>query len=78
MSDAATATATVDASPQNLFAAGVPSSAFGAAGQRCLAGSLLVLVGDQHQQEASLAIVIEASRGRDRARARRKVVTSRW
>ncbi len=51
-----------DAEPK-LLADGVTSSAFGAAGQRCLAGSLLVLVGDAKQQERSLATVVEASAG---------------
>jgi malonate-semialdehyde dehydrogenase (acetylating)/methylmalonate-semialdehyde dehydrogenase len=50
-----------DADPK-VLAAGVTSSAFGAAGQRCLAGSLLVLVGDEAEQDASLATVVEASR----------------
>jgi malonate-semialdehyde dehydrogenase (acetylating) / methylmalonate-semialdehyde dehydrogenase len=49
-----------DADPK-LLADGVTSSAFGAAGQRCLAGSLLVLVGDAEQQERSLQRVVEAS-----------------
>jgi malonate-semialdehyde dehydrogenase (acetylating)/methylmalonate-semialdehyde dehydrogenase len=50
-----------DADPQ-VLAAGVTSSAFGAAGQRCLAGSLLVLVGTEDEQDATLATVVEASR----------------
>ncbi|HTR74642.1 MAG TPA: CoA-acylating methylmalonate-semialdehyde dehydrogenase [Solirubrobacterales bacterium] len=50
-----------DADPE-VLAAGVTSSAFGAAGQRCLAGSLLVLVGDEAEQERSLQAVVEASR----------------
>ncbi len=49
-----------DADPK-LLAAGVTSSAFGAAGQRCLAGSLLVLVGDQAEQDLSLERVVTAS-----------------
>ncbi len=49
-----------DADP-DLLGAGVTSSAFGAAGQRCLAGSLLVLVGDREQQDATLRTVVEAS-----------------
>ncbi|MBK5220846.1 MAG: CoA-acylating methylmalonate-semialdehyde dehydrogenase [Thermoleophilia bacterium] len=49
-----------DADPK-LLADGVTSSAFGAAGQRCLAGSLLVLVGDPEQQDLSLRRVVEAS-----------------
>jgi malonate-semialdehyde dehydrogenase (acetylating)/methylmalonate-semialdehyde dehydrogenase len=51
-----------DADPK-LMTDGVTSSAFGAAGQRCLAGSLLVLVGDAAEQERSLSQVIEASAG---------------
>jgi malonate-semialdehyde dehydrogenase (acetylating)/methylmalonate-semialdehyde dehydrogenase len=51
-----------DADPE-LTAAGVSSSAFGAAGQRCLAGSLLVLVGDREQQDAKLELVADAARG---------------
>ncbi|HTT94055.1 MAG TPA: CoA-acylating methylmalonate-semialdehyde dehydrogenase [Solirubrobacterales bacterium] len=50
-----------DADPA-VLAAGVTSSAFGAAGQRCLAGSLLVLVGSEAEQDANLATVVEASR----------------
>jgi len=49
-----------DADPR-LLADGVTSSAFGAAGQRCLAGSLLVLVGSAAEQDRSLARVVEAS-----------------
>ncbi len=41
-----------DADPA-VLTAGVTSSAFGAAGQRCLAGSLLVLVGDEAEQDAA-------------------------
>ena len=50
-----------DADPA-VLAAGVTSSAFGAAGQRCPAGSLLVLVGDEAEQDRSLKTVVEASR----------------
>jgi malonate-semialdehyde dehydrogenase (acetylating) / methylmalonate-semialdehyde dehydrogenase len=50
-----------DADPA-VLGAGVTSSAFGAAGQRCLAGSLLVLVGDEAEQDRSLKTVVEASR----------------
>jgi malonate-semialdehyde dehydrogenase (acetylating)/methylmalonate-semialdehyde dehydrogenase len=50
-----------DADPE-VLAAGVTSSAFGAAGQRCLAGSLLVLVGEREEQDRTLATVLEASR----------------
>jgi malonate-semialdehyde dehydrogenase (acetylating)/methylmalonate-semialdehyde dehydrogenase len=49
-----------DADPK-LLADGVTSSAFGAAGQRCLAGSLLVLVGDGEEQGRSLQRIVEAS-----------------
>ena len=49
-----------DADPE-LMAKGVTSSAFGAAGQRCLAGSLLVLVGSPQEQERSLGIVATAA-----------------
>jgi malonate-semialdehyde dehydrogenase (acetylating)/methylmalonate-semialdehyde dehydrogenase len=51
-----------DADPK-LLANGVTGSAFGAAGQRCLAGSLLVLVGSKAEQEASLATVVDAAAG---------------
>jgi malonate-semialdehyde dehydrogenase (acetylating)/methylmalonate-semialdehyde dehydrogenase len=51
-----------DADPR-LLANGVTGSAFGAAGQRCLAGSLLVLVGTEEEQDASLATVVEAAGG---------------
>jgi len=51
-----------DADPK-LMTDGVTSSAFGAAGQRCLAGSLLVLVGDREEQDRSLQRVIDASAG---------------
>ncbi|HEX4305939.1 MAG TPA: aldehyde dehydrogenase family protein, partial [Solirubrobacterales bacterium] len=50
-----------DADPK-LLATGVTSSAFGAAGQRCLAGSLLVLVGSEEEQDASLQTVLDAAR----------------
>jgi malonate-semialdehyde dehydrogenase (acetylating)/methylmalonate-semialdehyde dehydrogenase len=45
-----------------LMAAGVASSAFGAAGQRCLAGSLAVLVGDPTEQDRSLETILTAAR----------------
>jgi malonate-semialdehyde dehydrogenase (acetylating) / methylmalonate-semialdehyde dehydrogenase len=51
-----------DADPK-LLAGGVTSSAFGAAGQRCLAGSLLVLVGSKEEQDASLRTVVDAAKG---------------
>jgi len=50
-----------DADPEAL-AQGVSSSAFGAAGQRCLAGSLLVLVGTPAEQDRSLEIAVGAAR----------------
>ncbi len=50
-----------DADPK-LLATGVTSSAFGAAGQRCLAGSLLVLVGSKDEQDATLQTVVDAAR----------------
>jgi malonate-semialdehyde dehydrogenase (acetylating) / methylmalonate-semialdehyde dehydrogenase len=50
-----------DADPVSM-ADGVASSAFGGAGQRCLAGSILVLVGSKDQQDASLATVVDVAR----------------
>lgn len=50
-----------DADPE-LMAAGVTASAFGAAGQRCLAGSVAVLVGSEEQQERSRELIVEAAR----------------
>jgi malonate-semialdehyde dehydrogenase (acetylating)/methylmalonate-semialdehyde dehydrogenase len=50
-----------DAEPE-LMVKGVLGSAFGAAGQRCLAGSLLVLVGDESEQDASLQRVLAGAR----------------
>src|SRR3954468_19325500 len=41
-----------DADP-DLMAGGVMGSAFGAAGQRCLAGSIAVLVGTKQEQDAA-------------------------
>jgi malonate-semialdehyde dehydrogenase (acetylating)/methylmalonate-semialdehyde dehydrogenase len=49
-----------DADPA-LLAAGLTASAFGAAGQRCLAGSIAVLVGTREEQDRSLAAIVEAS-----------------
>ncbi len=49
-----------DADPK-LLAGGVTASAFGAAGQRCLAGSLLVLVGTEDEQDATLKTVVDAA-----------------
>jgi malonate-semialdehyde dehydrogenase (acetylating) / methylmalonate-semialdehyde dehydrogenase len=51
-----------DADPQ-LLAAGVTGSAFGAAGQRCLAGSIAVLVGTPEEQERSRDAIVEATKG---------------
>jgi malonate-semialdehyde dehydrogenase (acetylating)/methylmalonate-semialdehyde dehydrogenase len=51
-----------DADPK-LLAGGVTGSAFGAAGQRCLAGSLLVLVGTEEEQDRSLQTVVDAAAG---------------
>lgn len=48
---------------EKLLLNGVLGSAFGAAGQRCLAGSLLVLVGDEAEQDASLAKIVDAASG---------------
>ncbi|HZV74977.1 MAG TPA: CoA-acylating methylmalonate-semialdehyde dehydrogenase [Conexibacter sp.] len=50
-----------DADPA-LLASGLTGSAFGAAGQRCLAGSVAVLVGTLDEQERSLARIVKASR----------------
>lgn len=49
-----------DANPR-LMTAGVTASAFGAAGQRCLAGSVAVLVGDREEQERSRALILAAA-----------------
>ncbi len=49
-----------DADPE-LTAKGVTSSAFGAAGQRCLAGSVAVLVGSRVEQDRSLRLIMGAS-----------------
>ena len=50
-----------DADPV-LLASGLTGSAFGAAGQRCLAGSIAVLVGTPEQQERSRDLIVEAAR----------------
>jgi malonate-semialdehyde dehydrogenase (acetylating)/methylmalonate-semialdehyde dehydrogenase len=50
-----------DADPK-LLASGVSGSAFGAAGQRCLAGSIAVLVGTEAEQERSLEVILDAAR----------------
>lgn len=49
-----------DADP-TLMVNGVLGSAFGAAGQRCLAGSIAVLVGSEAEQDRTLALVTEAA-----------------
>jgi malonate-semialdehyde dehydrogenase (acetylating)/methylmalonate-semialdehyde dehydrogenase len=49
-----------DADP-TAMAAGVIGSAFGAAGQRCMAGSVAVLVGSQAEQDAQLARIHSAA-----------------
>ncbi|HUA11229.1 MAG TPA: CoA-acylating methylmalonate-semialdehyde dehydrogenase [Solirubrobacteraceae bacterium] len=50
-----------DADPSTM-AAGVCASAFGAAGQRCLAGSIAVLVGERAEQQRSLELILAAAR----------------
>ena len=50
-----------DADPPST-AAGVAASAFGAAGQRCLAGSVAVLVGSPEEQDRSRDLIVEAAR----------------
>ncbi|UGS35315.1 CoA-acylating methylmalonate-semialdehyde dehydrogenase [Capillimicrobium parvum] len=49
-----------DADPE-LMAGGVMGSAFGAAGQRCLAGSIAVLVGTRAEQDAARDRIVEAA-----------------
>jgi malonate-semialdehyde dehydrogenase (acetylating)/methylmalonate-semialdehyde dehydrogenase len=49
-----------DADPA-LMVGGVMGSAFGAAGQRCLAGSIAVLVGTQAEQDAARDRIVEAA-----------------
>ena len=49
-----------DADP-DLMVQGVLGSAFGAAGQRCLAGSIAVLVGTPEEQQRTLDLVIEGA-----------------
>jgi malonate-semialdehyde dehydrogenase (acetylating) / methylmalonate-semialdehyde dehydrogenase len=49
-----------DADPR-LLMAGVSQSAFGAAGQRCLAGSLAVLVGTPEEQDRSRELIVRAA-----------------
>jgi malonate-semialdehyde dehydrogenase (acetylating)/methylmalonate-semialdehyde dehydrogenase len=41
---------------------GVMGSAFGAAGQRCLAGSVVVLVGTREEQDSSLQAIVDRAR----------------
>ncbi|MBV9804659.1 MAG: CoA-acylating methylmalonate-semialdehyde dehydrogenase [Solirubrobacterales bacterium] len=50
-----------DADPR-LFVRGVLGSAFGAAGQRCLAGSVAVLVGSEREQDATRDAIVTAAR----------------
>ena len=49
-----------DADPK-LLVNGVMGSAFGAAGQRCLAGSVAVLVGTPEEQDRSRDLLVEAA-----------------
>ena len=49
-----------DADPE-LMVSGVLGSAFGAAGQRCLAGSVAVLVGTPAEQDAARARIVQAA-----------------
>jgi len=50
-----------DAEPDSMVS-GVLGSAYGAAGQRCLAGSLLVLVGRRDEQDAALERIVASAR----------------
>ena len=50
-----------DAEPESTVA-GVMSSAFGAAGQRCLAGSIAILVGSREEQDRTLDGLVEGAR----------------
>jgi malonate-semialdehyde dehydrogenase (acetylating) / methylmalonate-semialdehyde dehydrogenase len=50
-----------DADP-GVVGGGVIGSAFGAAGQRCMAGSVAVLVGDEEQQDRALKTIVDAAR----------------
>ncbi len=47
---------------RSVMVEGVIRSAFGAAGQRCLAGSVAVLVGSREQQDDALAAIVERAR----------------
>jgi malonate-semialdehyde dehydrogenase (acetylating) / methylmalonate-semialdehyde dehydrogenase len=49
-----------DADPRTV-ASGVSGSAFGAAGQRCMAGSVAVLVGTSEEQERTLRVIVDAA-----------------
>ncbi|WP_027008394.1 CoA-acylating methylmalonate-semialdehyde dehydrogenase [Conexibacter woesei] len=49
-----------DADP-DLMTGGVMGSSFGAAGQRCLAGSIAVLVGTQAEQDRSRELIVQAA-----------------
>ncbi len=49
-----------DADPRTVVS-GVIGSAFGAAGQRCMAGSVAVLVGTREQQDAQLRTIVRAA-----------------
>ena len=51
-----------DADPE-LTLKGVLGSAFGAAGQRCLAGSVAVLVGSEQEQDRMRDVLVEGARG---------------
>ncbi|MDQ4040790.1 MAG: CoA-acylating methylmalonate-semialdehyde dehydrogenase [Actinomycetota bacterium] len=44
-------------------ASGVAGSAFGAAGQRCMAGSVAVLVGTGEEQDRALGAIVDAAKG---------------
>jgi malonate-semialdehyde dehydrogenase (acetylating)/methylmalonate-semialdehyde dehydrogenase len=50
-----------DADPEAM-PAGVAASAFGAAGQRCLAGSVAVLVGSEAEQDRARELIVSAAR----------------
>ena len=60
-----------DADP-DLMVGGVSSSAFGGAGQRCLAGSVAVLVGTTAEQDAALARIVERGPGAPRGAGARR------
>ena len=49
-----------DADP-DVMTQGVLGSSFGAAGQRCLAGSVAVLVGSKEEQDRTLQLVVDAA-----------------